>query len=245
MRKNKPFVPFAQLVKKLDPHLIDLVPAKLQETYEKLGWFSTASPDIACPNNVNYSTWGFSDNYDHKDFQICFPVSYGTCHDIIHELANQIAEGARFEPGETYYDGILGGGYRLKFIEARDHGRYVLRLILPDPNHEYVGEIYQAQFTLLDHDGTPSCSCPACQNAGKMVHPCADCGIDTTKAGVYDNNYYMVKDRIWDKYGVGEGFLCLECLQKRLGRPFRPTDFNDSVLNDVVNEAVKKLKGLQ
>ncbi|WP_212668470.1 hypothetical protein [Belliella buryatensis] len=34
----------------------------------------------------------------------------------------------------------------------------------------------------------------------------------------------MTKE-IWNKYGVGNGMLCLECLQKRMGRPFRREDF--------------------
>ena len=51
---------------------------------------------------------------------------------------------------------------------------------------------------------------------------CKDCGIRTTNPRY---NYYMVTKDIWNKYGVGNGMLCLECLQKRIGRPFRREDF--------------------
>jgi hypothetical protein len=38
---------------------------------------------------------------------------------------------------------------------------------------------------------------------------------------------YMVRDEIWDLTGLSaiDGVLCLECLEKRIGRPLKRTDF--------------------
>jgi hypothetical protein len=52
---------------------------------------------------------------------------------------------------------------------------------------------------------------------------CLDCGLDTIKAG----HYYMVADHVWAASGLlGDGgMLCLDCLQRRLGRELVLQDF--------------------
>lgn len=55
---------------------------------------------------------------------------------------------------------------------------------------------------------------------------CHDCGIDTSNAtGI--GHYYMAHDEIWQqaKRGNRLRFLCLDCLEGRLRRPLRSTDF--------------------
>lgn len=42
---------------------------------------------------------------------------------------------------------------------------------------------------------------------------CKDCGFDTM-AG---NEYYMVKDEVWAAAGMTRGFLCVGCLEARVG----------------------------
>jgi hypothetical protein len=53
---------------------------------------------------------------------------------------------------------------------------------------------------------------------------CIDCGINTLDAG----EYYMVKTNIWKLTGLGisGGMLCINCLEKRIGRKLTPDDFN-------------------
>jgi hypothetical protein len=36
----------------------------------------------------------------------------------------------------------------------------------------------------------------------------------------------MVKDHIWEEFGVGKGMLCVECFEKRLGRKLEPYDLS-------------------
>jgi hypothetical protein len=48
-----------------------------------------------------------------------------------------------------------------------------------------------------------------------LAAPCADCGADTFE----DNHeYYMISDDLWQTAGADEGFLCIGCLETRLGR---------------------------
>ena len=51
---------------------------------------------------------------------------------------------------------------------------------------------------------------------------CKGCG-ECTKG-----EYYMVKDDLWT---FGRGFLCVGCLEVRLGRRLEPNDFTDVPVN--------------
>ena len=62
----------------------------------------------------------------------------------------------------------------------------------------------------------------------KTVFDCVDCGIDTKK------EYYMVYDKIWNFTGLGfynNKMLCLNCLEKRIGRSLTKNDFPDCPAN--------------
>ena len=55
---------------------------------------------------------------------------------------------------------------------------------------------------------------------------CGDCGIFTI-----DENYYMVHDSIWERYGNGKGMLCIKCLEKRMHRKLTRSDFTTCPFN--------------
>lgn len=58
---------------------------------------------------------------------------------------------------------------------------------------------------------------------------CLDCGLDTGKAC----EHYMLIDETWSLTGLGGiGMLCVEHVEKRIGRRLEPQDFNDSYLNN-------------
>lgn len=57
---------------------------------------------------------------------------------------------------------------------------------------------------------------------------CKDCGKDCC-AGKKD--YYMVTHELWEKYGVGNGGLCVDCMEKRIGRKFTKSDILPCLLN--------------
>lgn len=57
---------------------------------------------------------------------------------------------------------------------------------------------------------------------------CCDCGVDTLAAG----EFYMVHHAIWKQAEAGQiHFLCIACLERRLGRTLVPADFMDVLLN--------------
>lgn len=72
-------------------------------------------------------------------------------------------------------------------------------------------------------------------------HTCFDCGRDVGDHGL--NEDYMIHNALWEgatcmDNGVFE--LCIECLEKRLGRALTPADFTDCQLNgpDVLASAL-------
>ncbi len=70
-----------------------------------------------------------------------------------------------------------------------------------------------------------------------MASVCADCGMDTTPctgrrgcrhAGRWE--YYRVHDTVWAAAGMSSGYLCIGCLERRLGRSLTRKDFPDNVM---------------
>jgi hypothetical protein len=54
---------------------------------------------------------------------------------------------------------------------------------------------------------------------------CLGCGVDTSFA-TGNGHYYLVHDALWLRaVPGGRGMLCLDCLEKRLGRPLTRADF--------------------
>jgi hypothetical protein len=55
---------------------------------------------------------------------------------------------------------------------------------------------------------------------------CAACGADT------EHEFYMVHDTVWGAAAeLGDAFLCIVCLERRLGRTLTPQDFTDAPVN--------------
>ena len=64
---------------------------------------------------------------------------------------------------------------------------------------------------------------------------CHDCGVDVAPCD--EDGYptegwelYMVDDQLW-RAAAGEGFLCIGCLEARIGRRLTVDDFTDCGLN--------------
>ena len=75
------------------------------------------------------------------------------------------------------------------------------------------------------------------RGSGRGTHGrpwCAICRVDTLAIG----EFYMVKDEVWDA-AVGpdsflrDFFLCVGCLELRLGRRLGADDFSDVPLNEI------------
>lgn len=75
--------------------------------------------------------------------------------------------------------------------------------------------------------------CPASERELPLVElcsdtmPCEDCRESTSDLC----EYYMVRDNLWDAYGCGSGYLCIGCLEDRVGRKLESRDFTGCNLN--------------
>ena len=74
-------------------------------------------------------------------------------------------------------------------------------------------------------------------SAAPPRRPLRDCGTDTlsAKPGVF-SEFYMVHDRVWEAAGMtlhGGGYLCIGCLERRLGRRLHRADFTGCDLNSL------------
>jgi hypothetical protein len=57
---------------------------------------------------------------------------------------------------------------------------------------------------------------------------CLDCSRDTLRSG----DYYMLRDDVWREANPSvEGMLCLDCLEKRLGRGVGWWDLSPAPIN--------------
>lgn len=72
--------------------------------------------------------------------------------------------------------------------------------------------------------------------------PCKDCGVDTGNmptelAGrdrrIHYSEFYSIKNSLWKKAkgGSDDYYLCVGCLERRIGRPLRGRDFTKFPVN--------------
>lgn len=62
---------------------------------------------------------------------------------------------------------------------------------------------------------------------------CLDCGQNTSEHDGGLNEYYMVHKDVWFMSGIAPdgGMLCIGCLEKRIGRRLKPSDFPPVFIN--------------
>lgn len=91
------------------------------------------------------------------------------------------------------------------------------------------------------------------EQSARISMRCDDCGEDTDKI----NEYYMVKDEIWEKAGASEwpewvkelkedpDLLCIGCLEKRIGRQLTKQDFAECPVNELAGPFPNKSERLR
>lgn len=63
----------------------------------------------------------------------------------------------------------------------------------------------------------------------KYINICKDC--KTKDIRVENGQYFMVLNILWEKFGVGEDLLCLDCFENRLGRYLVKGEVTDCPVN--------------
>jgi hypothetical protein len=115
---------------------IKAVQDRQREMMEKHGWivhYVTHDHDCS-PTGVNIHTHGLPEKFGHLDIQIVCPLSQMVAHGVLYNCVAKIKEGKTFVPGEVV-EGLVTNGYKVKFVQAREMGRDVLRLIIPDKSN--------------------------------------------------------------------------------------------------------------
>ncbi len=113
---------------------------------DKHGWYVHFVPnDDNFPNHINYHTHGLPESFGHPDLQICFPLSTEVAHQILSCIIDQIKNGEHFEPNRRY-EKKVGNNLSVEFIEAIEYNRKLLRVVFPNKDGNYEGEVFSAQF---------------------------------------------------------------------------------------------------
>jgi hypothetical protein len=102
-----------------------------EEMIKKHGWLAHYVPDEPkAPFHINYHTHGLPVLENHKDLQACIPIPYETLHHIMTGIVERIKAGEKFSEGDKLFDIIEN--YPITFMDAKECGRDVLRVIFPD-----------------------------------------------------------------------------------------------------------------
>lgn len=118
----------------------------------KYGWYAhVVEDDCAAPNHFNLHTHGLMELYGHYDLQCCMPMDPNRIMTVFHDVIDSIVKkGGKILPNFDYPQ-FLTNGYQVRFILARECGRNVLRMLIPDKAGRYDSPIYKEQLTMLDH----------------------------------------------------------------------------------------------
>jgi hypothetical protein len=106
------------------------VRARQQQMIEKYGF----TIDMVFPSggseHWNIHTHGVLESFGHPDFQVVLNIGQRNVLGIFHLLVDRVKKGEKFVEG-TDYD-CIAQGFPTRFIKAKECGREVLRLIVPD-----------------------------------------------------------------------------------------------------------------
>jgi hypothetical protein len=84
------------------------------------------------PYKVNIHTHGIEDHLGHPDLQIVLPVPPDVAAGLFAILYVKIKDGARFSDGQVLKTPEEEIKLPIKFVSAKEGGRDLLRIILPD-----------------------------------------------------------------------------------------------------------------
>jgi hypothetical protein len=124
---------------------LQAVAEKEREGVEKFGWYGHYVFD------AHYQAYGYDfhthhlfETHGHPDLQLVLPVEPGVANSIFHEIAERAKAGEDFEAG-LHYDGVTTFG--VMFAEAKENGRRVLRIIVPDGDGNFDEETMDPQYS--------------------------------------------------------------------------------------------------
>lgn len=131
-----------------------------QEFLKEPGWYAHyVGQDPEYPNGINIHTHGLLENFNHPDLQICVPMDFHIAHQIlINLIENGIKQGKQYKPGTKTQDAIeaspkyIGMKYEVLFLEANEGNRKVLRIIFPEKDGTFNGDLTDSQLPGCTYD---------------------------------------------------------------------------------------------
>jgi hypothetical protein len=116
------------------------------------GWYAhyVVHGDDQTPTGTNYHTHGISDSYGQLDFQIVLHIDPKIAHALFSNVVALLKEGKRFKSGDVVSE---VANLPVLLISARECGRDVLRIVLPDElgslSNAEMDEVYAVQHEVL------------------------------------------------------------------------------------------------
>lgn len=71
---------------------------------------------------------------------------------------------------------------------------------------------------------------------------CVDCNEE--KDVMFTKDFFMVNDKLWNKFGSGDDYVCLRCFEKRIGRKLKSSDLTLVKLNLLHNPYTMRILGV-
>lgn len=125
------------------------------EAIKKHGWYvHYVGDDRDVPTGYNAHTHGLVEKYGHPDLQIVCPLPSQVAHGTFWNIVDRIAAGEKFKNGDIVGN-IAGNGYKVKFVNAWENDRPVLRVIIPDKHHNLDRDTLTGNFGLQYKDLDP------------------------------------------------------------------------------------------
>lgn len=118
------------------------------EAAQRKGWWAhMVYDDPAYPFRVNLHTHNLWEKFGHLDFQFCIRIPPNLFAMLMDNLTHQVIEHGRvYTPGQML-DDVLEG-YNVELIAAREGGRDVLRVCMPDKEGRFRDGLFAEQYTM-------------------------------------------------------------------------------------------------
>ncbi len=105
-----------------------------RQSMEKYGWYMHfVQDDEDSPTGFNCHTHGLTATFGMPDVQIVIEMPMQTIESILHGLADKLKQGKKAELHVR--DSDVLDGFDVMFVPARESGRVVWRMILPDKDN--------------------------------------------------------------------------------------------------------------
>jgi hypothetical protein len=137
-----------QFEKDLATNLDDNLLHGESEVQAKCGWDIHYVPEGE--NNINAHTHGLAKKFGHLNLQLCIPLNVVATQTILNGIVvNHIAKGEVLTE-ESELDDVIEN-FTVRFMKTTESGRVVLRIIFPEKDGTFEGDLVEMQKAVPAH----------------------------------------------------------------------------------------------